>query len=74
MLSTAIELAGFSFITYAAYGWHHLVGWLVGGLFLVVIGYSVSDNAAVIAVARVVHPVTVRWQVRKVRRAVKKAG
>ena len=74
MLSTGIELAGFSAITYAAYGWHHLVGWLVGGIFLLVIGYGTDDDLATISFARAIHPFRGRYKAWKVTRQTKKAG
>ena len=71
MLSTGIELVGFGFITYAAYGWNHLVGWLVGGVFLVVIGYVFEDDKAAVSVAKMIHPVVRRWELRKIKRQAK---
>ena len=74
MLSTGLELTGFAAITYAAYGWHHLVGWLVGGVLLLVIGYTTDDELATISFGRVIHPLVVRWRAAKVKRQTKKAG
>ena len=74
MLSTGIELFGFGCITYAAYGWNHLVGWLVGGVFLVAIGYVTDDHAATVSFARLIHPFIGRWRAMKVRRQTSKAG
>ena len=74
MLSTGIELAGFGCITYAAYGWNHLAGILVAGLFLVAIGYVTDDHAATVSFARLIHPLIGRYRAMRVRRQSSKAG
>ena len=72
--STAIELVGFALITYAVYGWNHLVGLAVAGVFLLVIGYAIEDDTAAVTVARMVYPVRRHHAERKARRTAKKAG
>lgn len=65
-MSTVIELGGFGLITYAAYGFNHLLGYLVGGLFLVVIGYATNDHAIA---ARTINPIAAWIEAKR-----KKAG
>lgn len=72
--STLIELCGFGLITYTAYQWHQLVGLLVGGLFLILIGYATEDQAAVVALTRPLQAVRNRMGRSKARRRAKKAG
>ena len=72
--STAIELVGFALITYAVYGWNHLVGLAVAGVFLLAIGYVFEDDKAAVTVGRMMHPIVRRHQTRKARRLAKKAG
>lgn len=43
--STLLELAGFGLITYASYTWNQVVGLILGGLFLLLIGYGTNDDA-----------------------------
>ena len=74
MISTGVELVGFGFITYAAYGYNHLIGWLVGGIFLLVIGFSFDDQSAAVSMRRIVIPFATRTAARRAKRLAKKAG
>lgn len=60
--STAAELAGFGLLAYAAYSWQALVGLALGGIFLLVIGYSIDDEHDAFHLPRVTHPFTA-WRV-----------
>lgn len=73
-LSTGLELAGFALISYAAFGWNQLAGYLVAGISCLVIGYATNDDAAIVTTGRIIHPITARFKARKVRRLTKKAG
>lgn len=72
-LSTILELAGFSLLTYAAFSWIHALGYLVAGVSCLFIGWATDDEAAVISVARVVRPITRGFQARKARRHAKRS-
>jgi hypothetical protein len=60
--STAAELAGFGLLAYAAYSWQALAGLALGGIFLLVIGYSIDDEHDAFSLPRITHPV-MSWRV-----------
>ena len=69
--STAIELAGFALIVFAVYSWNPLAGLALAGLFLLLIGYVFEDDKAAVSVAKMIHPVVRRWELRKIKRQAK---
>ena len=73
-LSTGLDLAGFGLVTYAVYGWNQTAGLVIGGIFLLVISYATNDDKAIIALARIIHPVSARLRARKIRRATRRQG
>lgn len=71
MPSTLVELAGFGLITYAAYTWNQVIGLVIGGAFLLLIGYGTNDAAITGPVGKAV-TAPIGWV--KARRQAKKAG
>jgi hypothetical protein len=71
--STAIELAGFGLIVFAVYSWNPLAGLALAGLVLLVIGYVFEDDKAAVTVARMIHPIVRRWELRNIRRQAKRS-
>lgn len=67
--STFVELAGFTCWSVAGFTWRTVpVGWVVTGFCLLLVGYATEDNAAVVAVGRILAPVRVRRARHKMRR------
>lgn len=58
--STLLELVGFAALSYAAYQWNHLVGFVAIGLCCLLIAYAMEDATAGAAIVRMLTPVKVR--------------
>lgn len=72
--STATELAGFACFSAAGFAWRSIpVGLVVTGVCLLLVGLSLEDAAAAVAIGRVVGPVRARHARRKVERQARKA-
>ena len=69
--STAVELAGVAALVTAAFLWTTIAGCVALGLALLVIGYAIEDDHAAVTVARMIHPVVRRWELRKIKRQAK---
>ena len=72
--STVCELCGFAALVTAAFLWTLIAGVIALGLVLLLIGYAVEDDKAAMTVARMIHPVVRRRELRKVRRLAKKSA
>ena len=62
--STLVELAGFGLITYATYTWNQVIGLVVGGVFLLLIGYGTNDEAITRPIGSAISAV-IRWRPRR---------
>jgi hypothetical protein len=72
--STVVELAGFVCLVLGAWMLAPVAGVFVAGVSLLFIGYATSDDAAEVAVKRVIDPLIARRAARKVARASKRAA
>ena len=73
-VSTATELAGFACFSAAGFAWRSIpVGLVVTGICLLLVGLSVEDAAASVAIGRVIGPVRSRHARRKLIRQARKA-
>lgn len=78
-LSTLVELLGFACLSAASFIWQSVrlevvSGLVVTGLLLLLVGYATDDDAAVIAVSRMVAPLKARRARRRIRRDTRKAS
>jgi len=74
-VSDLCELAGFAVLAYAAWLLAPIAGLIAAGLFLLLIGYAVSDEQAVVQTRRVVDPLRARragWKAKRTARRAEK--